>query len=121
MFVKSRVCDNVACHRISTLQKCALRLFTFSTPRTPPNPIFSNLGILKFFDLVKILNILFVHQLFNVDIFEDLLNTFDFSKICHSFNIKGSCLGVLKVCSFDTKTDGLHSFLKRVLRLSIYQ
>ena len=69
------LCDNVACHRILTLQKYALyRLITFSAPRTPSNPIFSDLGILKFFNLVWVLNILFVHQLFNVDLPEDLFS-----------------------------------------------
>ena len=63
--------DNVACHYTITLQKYALRLIIFSTPRSPSNPIFSNHRILKFFDLVEILNILFVHQLFNIDIPED--------------------------------------------------
>ena len=48
--------DNSTCHRILTLQKFALRLMTFNAP------IFSNLGILKFFELVEVLNILFVHQ-----------------------------------------------------------
>ena len=110
------LCDNVACHRILTLQKCALRLITFSVPRTPSNPIFSDLGILKFFNLVEVLNILFVHQLFNVDLPEDLLDTFDFDKISHSFNTRGSCLG-LKISSVNTKTYGLNSFS----RLSIQQ
>ena len=59
------LCDNVACHLILTLQKCALRLITYSAPRTSSNPISSDLGILKFFNLVEVLNILFVHQLFN--------------------------------------------------------
>ena len=107
------LCDNVACHRILTLQKYALyRLITFSAPRTPSNPIFSDLGILKFFNLVEVLNILFVHQLFNVDLPEDLLDTFDFSIISHSFNTRGSCLGLLKISSVNTKTYGLHSFSK---------
>ena len=102
------LCDNVACHRILTLQKCALRLITFSSPRTPSNPIFSDLGILKLFNLVEVLNILFVHQLFNVNLPEDLLDTFDFSKISHSFNTRGSCLGLLKISSVNTKTYSLH-------------
>ena len=115
----SHLCDNVACYHdcILTLQKCALRLITFSAPRTPSNPIFSDLGILKFFNLVEVLNILFVHQLFNVDLPEDLLDTFDFSKISHSFNARGSCLGLLKTSSVNTKTYGHHSFS----RLSIQQ
>ena len=111
------LCDNVACHRILTLQKCALRLITFSAPRSPSNPIFSDLGILKFFNLVEVLNILFVHQLFNFDLPEGLMDTFDFSKISHSFNTRGSCLGLLKISSVNTKTYGLHSFS----RLSIQQ
>ena len=79
------LCDNVACHRILTLQKCALRLITFSAPRSPSNPIFSDLGILKFFNLVEVLNILFVHQLFNVDLPEGLMDTFDLAKsVIHS-------------------------------------
>ena len=73
------LCDNVACHCILTLQKCALRLITFSAPRTPSNPIFFYLGILKIFNLVEVLNVLFVHQLFNVDLPEDLLDIFDFA------------------------------------------
>ena len=39
--------DNTNSHRILTLQKAALRLITFSAPRTPSNPIFSNFGIPK--------------------------------------------------------------------------
>ena len=63
-------CDNVACHRILTLQHVHLDLLliTFSAPKTPLNPIFSDLGILKFFNLVEVLNILFVHQLFIMSI-----------------------------------------------------
>ena len=67
---------------------------------------FSNLGILKIFYLVEILNI-------NIDLPEDQLNTFDFSKISHSLNTRGSCLGLLKVSSVNTKTYGLHSILSR--------
>ena len=111
------LCDNAACHRILTLQKCALRLITFSAPRSPSNPIFSNLGILKFFDLVEFLNILLVHQHFARDLPVDLLNTFNLSKVNHSFNTRGSSLGLLKVSSVNTKTYGLYS----LLRLSIQQ
>ena len=78
--------------------------------------IFSDLGILKFFNLFEVLNILFVHQLFNVDLPEDLLDTFDFSKISHSFNTRGSCLGLLKFSSINTKTYGLHSFSKLTIQ-----
>ena len=104
------LCDNVACHRILTLQKCALRLITFNAPRSPSNPIFSNLGILKFFDLVEVLNILFVHQHSNRDLPEYLLNTLNLSKTSHSFNTRGSTLGLLQLSSVKTKFYGLNSF-----------
>ena len=78
--------DNTTCHRILTLQKSALRLMTFNAPRSPSNPIFSNLGILKVFDLVEVLNILFVPKYFLPN---DLIDTVSFSKICHSFNTRG--------------------------------
>ena len=99
-----------ACQVWGLCDKCALRLITFSAARTPSNPIFSDLGILKFSNLVEVLNILFVHQLFNVDLPEDLLDTFDFSKIGHSFDTRGSCLGLLKFSSVNTKTYGIQSF-----------
>ena len=60
--------DTANTHRILTLQKSALRLITFSDPRSPSNPIFTELGILKFFDLVEVLNILFVHQHLNANL-----------------------------------------------------
>ena len=101
---------NVACHRILTFQKCALRLITFNAPRSPSNPIFFNLGILKFFDLVEVLNILFVHQHSNRDLPEDLLNTLNLSKTSHSFNTRGSTLGLLQLSFVKTKFYGLNSF-----------
>ena len=70
---------------------------TFNAPRSPSNPIFSNLGILKVFDLVEVLNILFVHQYFNRGLPNDLIDTLSFSKICHSFNTRGSALGLLQL------------------------
>ena len=39
--------DNTNSYFILILQKAALRLITFSAPRTPSNPIFSNFGIPK--------------------------------------------------------------------------
>ena len=100
--------DNIACPRILTLQKCALKLnTTFSEPRTSSNPIFSNLGILKFYNLIEILNILFVHQLFDIDLPEDLLNTFDFSKISHSFKTRRSYLSLTSTRDYQQFTGQL--------------
>ena len=78
------LCDNTNSHCILTLRKAALRLITFSGPRTPSNPIFSNLGILKYFDIVEVLNILFVHQHLNQNLPSDLLKTSSPKSVIHS-------------------------------------
>ena len=111
------LCDNVACHRILTLQKCALRLITFSAPRSSSNPI---LGFLKFLILLKILNILFDHQIFYSNLPTDLLNTFDFSNINHSINIMGSCLCFLKYLQSTLKLKVVNSTVKPPLAESKY-
>ena len=87
--------DNSVTHRILTLQKAALRLITFSEPRSPSAPIFAVLEILKFFDLVEVLNILLVHQ--------------HFSKVHHSFCTRGKSLGLPSSLNANTSKFGLKS------------
>ena len=79
--------DNKNSHYILTLLKAALRLITFSAALS--NLIFSNLRILKFFDIVEVLNILFVHQYLNENLPCNLLKTLKFNKISHSFKARG--------------------------------
>jgi len=55
-------------------KKRAMRLISFNELCSPP-PLFE---ILKIFDLVKVLNIMFVHQFLNSNIPVDLLNYFKF-------------------------------------------
>ena len=111
------LCDNTITHRILTLQKTALRLMTFSEPRSPSAPIFSELGILKFFDEVEVLNILLVHQHLNRNLPVDTLETLKFNKICHSVGTRGNALGLLNLPNARTKSFGLNS----LTRLSIQQ
>ena len=89
------LCDNSVTHRILTLQKAALRLITFSEPRSPSAPIFAVLEILKFFDLAEVLNILLVHQ--------------HFSKVHHSFCTRGKSLGLPSSLNANTSKFGLKS------------
>ena len=111
------LCDNTVTHRILTLQKTALRLMTFSEPRSPSSPIFSDLGILKIFDQVEVLNILLVHQHLNRNLPLDTLETLQFSQICHSTGTRGNTLGLLKRSNVRTKCFGLNS----LTHLSIQQ
>ena len=109
--------DNAITHRILTLQKTALRLITFSHPRSPSSPIFGELKLLKFFDLVEVLNILLVHQYLNLNLPSDSLSTLSFDKIQHSFGTRGNMLGLLNTPSVNTSKYGLNS----LTRLSIQQ
>ena len=101
--------DNSITHRILTLQKTALRLITFSEPRAPSAQIFANLGILKFFDQVEVLNILLVHQHLNLQLPLDTLHTLKLSKIQHSFGTRGNTLGLLSLSNVNTNTYGSNS------------
>jgi len=49
--------DNTISKPIFVLQKKALRLITFNTLQCPSSPLFSDLKILKIFDLVKCLKV----------------------------------------------------------------
>ena len=109
--------DNTITHRVLTLQKTALRLMKFSEPRSPSSPIFSELGILKIFDQVEVLNILLVYQHLNRNLPIDTLETIEFNRICHSAGTRGKSLGLLNLPNVKTKTYGLNS----LTRLSIQQ
>ena len=50
------LCDNSVTHRILTLQNFAMRLLTFNGPRVSATPLYAELGVLKFFDQVEIIN-----------------------------------------------------------------
>ena len=111
------LCDNFITHQIFTLQKAALRFITFSEPRTPSNPIFCNLQMLNFFDLVEVLNILLVHQHLNLDLPSDTLQTLKFEKIRHYIGTRSNSLGLLSWTNANTRSFGM----KTLTRLSIQQ
>ena len=70
----------VSTRRVLILQKCALRIISFSPPRSPSVLLFKSFEILTIFDLVKTLNISFVHQHLNFQLQTDLCNTIHFNK-----------------------------------------
>ena len=109
--------DNSVTHRILTLQKTALRLITFSDPRSPSSPIFAQLKLLKLFDLVEVLNILLVHHHLNQNLPSDTLKTLNFNKIQHSIRTRGNTLGLLSVSNVNTTRYGLNS----LTRLAVLQ
>ena len=81
------------------LNKYALRLVSFSLPHSPSAPIFNRLKILNIFYLVKLLNILLVHQYL---VFEEIV---------HAYPTHSQSLGLLKLpfVNVNTTTYGLKS------------
>ena len=85
---------------------------TFNGPRTSATPLYAELGILKLFDLVKVMNILYVHKHLNGDLPLDTLETLEFTKINHSYGTRGNTIGLLKRPNVNTSTYGLASFTR---------
>ena len=84
--------NSVHSRRILSLQKYALRLISFANTRDSSSPLFSKFGILKIFDLVKVLNVLFIRKFLNYELPLDLYNTFNFYNFEHSYNTRSKKL-----------------------------
>ena len=101
--------ENQYSRRAFILQKFAIRLISFSLPRSSSAPIFKRLQVLTIFDLVKLLNIRFVHQYINSKLPSDLYDTFSFEQIDHVYPTRCQSLGLLKRRKVSTVTYGLNS------------
>ena len=106
------LCDNSVTHRIQTLQNSAMRLISFNGPRVSATPLYADLGILKTFDQVKVMNILYVHRYLNQNLPIDTLETLKFEKTDHSIGTRGNAIGLLKCPNVNTTNFGLNSFTR---------
>ena len=95
--------------RILLLQKSAIRIMTYAPFRSPSKTLFYQLRILNIFDLVKLLNMLFVHQAFNFEVPPHILIAFKFTKLPHSVNTRGKAIGLLSQCKVNTSNYGIFS------------
>ena len=96
--------------RICTLQNQAVRLMTFSQPRAHAAPIFSDLCLLRFADLVQLQNLLLIHKIRTrpCSLPPSLINNFsiDFS---HARATRGQSTGLINRPTYSTTKYGLHS------------
>jgi len=74
--------------------------------------LYAELGILKFFDLVKTLNIPYVHKYLNGNLPSDSLETLEFNKLNHSIGTRGNTAGLLSRQNVNTTNFGLHSLTR---------
>ena len=103
--------------RICTLQNQAARLMTFSEPRSHASPIFSDLNLLRFTDLVQLQNILLIQKLRN---FPDLIppslrNILDID-FSHARSTRGLTSGLINRPTFTTSKHGLNSIKSHCIR-----
>ena len=101
--------NNYITKRILILQKAAVRIITFSPFRAHSAPLFSELKILTIFDLVKILNVLFVHKVLNKDVPDEVHNYFKFKMNNHEHKTRGWEAGCLEIPNVHTNSYGISS------------
>jgi hypothetical protein len=73
--------NNLHTRRIQTLQKQALRTLTFSEFNAHTPPLFVQCKLLSFFDHVKFLNIIFLHNLLSGHLPSAMSDTFDINDL----------------------------------------
>ncbi len=83
---------------------------TFSEPRTSATPLFAELELLKFFDQVKVTNILFIQKYLQGNLPSDVLSTLNFNEIDHKIYTRGKNIKLLKLSTVKTTNYGLNSF-----------
>lgn len=101
--------ENMYNKRILLLQKSAIRIICFAPPRSHSKPLFYELKVLTIFDIVKMLNVIFVHQVLNLKAPPHIISTFNFSHISHNFITRSKVIGLLKKCKINTDSFGKYS------------
>ena len=104
--------DSTLSHRILTLQNNAMRLMTFTKPWKSASPIYLRLGILKIFDLVKVLNIILVFHYLNFNLPDDLLKSLEFKQFTHSYDTRGRNTNMLMLPDVSSSQYGSKSLSK---------
>ena len=92
-----------------------MRLITFNGPRVSATPLYAEVGVLKLFDQVKLMNILYIHKYLNGKLPQDTLKTLKFERTSHSIGTKGNSIGLLKRPNVKTTYYGLNSFSRSSL------
>ena len=82
----------------------------FNVPRTSATSLYAELGILKLFDLTKVMNIIYVQKHLKGDLPDDTLETLKFEKANHSYGTWSNTIGLLKRANVNTSNYGLASF-----------
>ena len=102
--------ENTHVSRIAKLQNKALRIMNFKDFKTPANLLYAENRILKFHDIIKLRNCLFVHDFINgilPDCFQGYFTKLNF--LYESIETRSSSLGALYLPGINTTLYGLNS------------
>ena len=94
--------------RISALQNHAVRIMTFAEYHAPVNPLYRDLGLLKFCDQIHLQNAFFVYSSFHRELPAALIDTFAFD-FKHSYPTRASAKGLIKAYPKNTTCFGINS------------
>ena len=75
---------------IEHIQEKAIRIMSFKPKNEPTNPLFRNLKIVKFKDILAYNNCIFVHDQLNENLPESFSNFFMTAPAQHNYNTRGS-------------------------------
>ena len=81
------------------------------------NPIFLNLRLIKFFDLVKLRNLIFVHRYLNNRLPPCIYDTFHFNRVDLNINVRSRTPGVLVEKFCNTASFGEYSIESQSIKI----
>ena len=114
--------SNPNLNRILKIQKKSLRILTFSHFQAHSKPLFHKLNLLQLPDLVKLSNILLLHQILNSHSPVDLSSVFNLSYQQTAHQTRGSTIKLLRRPNVKTTVFGLNSIrYKSILNWNSFQ
>ena len=95
--------------QLSTVQKKAIRIISFSEPKSHSEPLFKSLNLLKLNDLIEFQILSFIYQWSHKLLPPCFSEYFKFTSSVHSHSTRQSCNRNLYVASVNTAQYGLRS------------
>ena len=94
--------------RITNLQDRAIRIMSFADYHAPVDPLYRDLKLIKFSDLVHLKNVLFLHSVYHQSLPRALLKTFEID-FTHAYPTRACTRGLINSYTKNTVTFGINS------------
>ena len=107
---------NVNTNEISKLQDKAIRVISFKDRNTPCGPLYNEMKIIKFFDLITFYNCVFIAEHLNQNLPSSFGNYFTYMANQHHHNTRGTVRKLVNVPQCNTSFYGTHSITAKSVR-----